>query len=77
MLAAAAGSRGRRWWKTMSARHFYAQRAVGQHTAHPAWRRGTATGNQREAQGGMACLGSLLSPGPASAEPPPPSPAPA
>lgn len=76
MLAAAAGSRGQRWWRTMSARRFYAQRAVGRHTARPAWRTGTATGSQREGQDEMACSGSLLSPGPASAELPPPSPTP-
>lgn len=76
-LAAAAESRGQRWWRTTSGRRFSAQRAVGRHTARPAWRRGTATGNQREGQGGMACSGSLLSPEPASAELPPPSPAPA
>ncbi len=74
MLAAAAGSHGQRWWRTTSARRFYAQRAVGRHTARPAWRIGRATGNQREGRGGMACSGSLLSPGPVSAELPPPSP---
>lgn len=55
MLAAAAGSHGQRWWRTVSAQRFYAQQAVGQHTAHPTWHTGTAIGNQREERGGMAC----------------------
>lgn len=76
MFAAAAGSRGQQWWRTMSAQRFYAQQAVGQHTARPAWRRGTATGNQREGRGGTACSGSPHSPGPVSAELLPPSPIP-
>lgn len=54
-LAAAVGSRGLIWWRTMSAQHFYAQQAVGRHTARPALRTGTATGSQMEGQGGRAC----------------------
>lgn len=73
MFAAAVGSRGQRWWRTMFAQRFYAQQDVGQHTARPAWRRGTATGSQREGRGGMACSGSLHSPWPVSAELLPPS----
>lgn len=68
MWAAAAGFRGQRWWRTTSAQRFYAQRAVGRHTAHPAWRKGTTTSNQREGPGGMVCSVSLLSLGPAFAE---------
>lgn len=60
----------------MSVRRFYARQAVDQHTARPAWHTDTATGNQKEEQGGKACSGSLHSPGPASAELPPPSPTP-
>lgn len=51
----------------MSALHFYAQQAVGQHTTRPAWRTGTAKGNRKGGQGGRAGSGSLLSPGPVSA----------
>lgn len=66
-FAVVAGFHGLRWWKTMSALRFYAQQAVGQRTTRPAWRTGTATGNQKGEQGGRAGSGSLLSPGPVSA----------
>lgn len=74
MLAAAEGSHVQRWWKTMSAQHFYARPAVDLHTARLTWRTGTATGNRKEGQGGRACSGSPPSPGPASVERPPPAP---
>lgn len=68
MFAAAAESRGQRWWRTMSARRFSAQQAVGRRTARPAWHTGTATGSRREGRGETACSGSLPAPRPVSAE---------
>lgn len=68
MFAAAAGSHGLQWLKTMSVRHFYAQQAAGQRTTRPAWHIGTTTGNRKAGQGGMVGWGSLLSLEPVSAE---------